>query len=67
MSRNKRQRVEQWLREYQDILTILPLEKNLNFSRGTIYKFLKDGRKLTTQEIKVIDYYIQDMIAKYLE
>ena len=67
MNRSKRLKVEQWLLNYKDILTILPLEKKLGFSRGTIYKFLKDKRKLNTQEIKAIDRYVQDMIFKYLE
>ncbi|WP_378177878.1 hypothetical protein [Aquimarina sp. SS2-1] len=67
MSSTKRKKVEQWIIDYNEILSIQPLERTLGFSRGTIYKFITNNRKLTATEIKIIDRYIQNMISKYLE
>ena len=63
----KRKKVEALLNDYSDILKVLPLERRLGFSRGKIYKFFKNNRKLSVSEINKIDDCIQNMIEKYLE
>ncbi len=67
MKKSRRQRVEQLLLEEKDILCILPLERRLGFSRGVIYKFIKNKRRLKSAEIKKIDNYFLGIIEKYQE
>ena len=65
--RLKRARVEGGLREEKDIITVLKLERKLDFTRGTLSKFYAGNRKLTTQEIKIIDTYIQGSLNSYFD
>lgn len=67
MGKEKRRRVEEYLINQKDILTILPFERKLGFKRGTIYKFINNSRKLRLKEIEIIDRYILDIINKYLD
>ncbi|WP_438710546.1 hypothetical protein ACSTS3_16990 [Aquimarina muelleri] len=67
MKKSRRQRVEELLLEERDILCILPLERKLGFSRGIIYKFIKNKRRLNSVEIKKIDNYFLGIIEKYQE
>lgn len=67
MKKSKRERVEEFLIEFSDILSVLPFERRLGFTRGKVYKFLKNKRKLSTSEIRTIDSCIQKVIDKYLE
>lgn len=67
MKKGKRIRVEQFLFKYKDLFKIAAIERNLDFSRGTIAKFYrkKYNRKLTSSEISRIDQLIQRMYDDY--
>ncbi len=64
---SKRERVENVLKELENVISILPLEKELGFSRGKLYKFFKDGRKLSSKDINTIDKYLQKILDKYYD
>ncbi|UZO81355.1 hypothetical protein NBT05_02515 [Aquimarina sp. ERC-38] len=67
MSELRRKRVEKLLNEIQDIISIQAFERKLNLTRGTIYKFLKEQRKLKNSEIKVLDNYFKDILNIYFD
>ncbi len=63
----KRDRVENWLLQQKDILTVFQFEKKLGFTRGTLSKYYAGNRSLANEEIKIIDKYIQDSLDNYFD
>ncbi len=63
----KRDRVENWLLQQKDILTVFQFEKKLGFTRGTLSKYYARNRSLANEEIKIIDKYIQDSLDNYFD
>ncbi len=63
----KRDRVENWLLQQKDILTVFQFEKKLGFTRGTLSKYYAGNRNLANEEIKIIDKYIQDSLDNYFD
>ncbi|TPN82807.1 hypothetical protein [Aquimarina algicola] len=61
----KRERVESVLITYKLVFNILGLEKYLSFPKGTIHKFLKYNRRLSSERINQIDKFIQEFIDHY--
>jgi hypothetical protein len=64
----KRQAVELWLTENQDIIKGTGLDKRIGFAPGTIQKFLKYERRLSDKRITAIDRFLNKItIGKYKE
>ena len=63
--RLKRERVEHILKEYESVFSILGLEKQLSFPKGTIHKFLRYGRSISDERIDIIDQFFHEFIIAY--
>ncbi|WP_103072676.1 hypothetical protein [Aquimarina sediminis] len=59
MKHIKRQAVELWLKNNQDVINGTGLDKRIGFPLGTIQKFLKYERKLNDKRITAIDNFLK--------
>ncbi len=55
----KRERVEHWLIKQQRFITISAIERELNFPKGTIQKFLKEGKSINKERVKSLFQFIK--------
>ncbi|PKV50240.1 hypothetical protein ATE84_2295 [Aquimarina sp. MAR_2010_214] len=58
MKHIKRLAIELWLKENQDFINGVGLDKRIGFPSGTIQKFLKYERKLNDKRITAIDHFL---------
>jgi len=61
----KRERVEKWIRKYGPYLTKVQIEKELDFTKEALTRFIRNERKLTNAEIEDLDHFIKKMMDAY--
>ncbi|OED45710.1 hypothetical protein AB832_01280 [Flavobacteriaceae bacterium (ex Bugula neritina AB1)] len=64
MKHIKRKAVELWLKENQDIINGIGLDKRLGFPSGTIQKFLKYERRLSDRRITTLDRFLNKITIR---
>ncbi len=63
----KRNTVEKWLIKNEEVINISALERILSIPKGTIQKFLREGKRINDERIDIINNWIYGHIEYPIE